>query len=137
VADDSPDHKVSIGRTTREAHNGLATSVIDNSERDRFEVIVDDDVIGWQPYRRYRNHIVLMGTEIDPQWRGRGVSSALIDGVLELIGSAGRTVVPRCKLTGDYIFRHAQYRDLVTDQYQTLVRPISRPGGEPPPETTT
>src|SRR6202021_2854715 len=81
--EDSLDHKVSIGRTTRKAHDGLPTSVVDNSERDRFEVLVEDDVIGWQPYRRYRNHIVLMGTEIDPQWRGRGVSSALIDGVLE------------------------------------------------------
>jgi predicted GNAT family acetyltransferase len=133
---DSPDMKVSIGCTTRKAHDGLHTAVIDNSVRDRFEVLVDDEVIGWQPYRRYRNHIVLMGTEIDPRWRGRGVSSGLIDGVLELIGSAGHTVVPRCKLTGDYIFRHPQYRDLVTDQYQTLVRPISRPGGEPPPKTT-
>jgi uncharacterized protein len=135
--DDSPDAKVSIGCTTRKAHDGLHTSIIDNSVRDRFEVLVDDKVIGWQPYRRYKNHIVLMGTEIDPQWRGRGVSSVLIDGVLELIGSAGRTVVPRCKLTGDYIFRHPQYRDLVTDQYQAMVRPISRPGGEPPPETIT
>jgi predicted GNAT family acetyltransferase len=134
--DDSPDQRVSIGNTTRKAHDGLHTSVVDNSERDRFEVLVDDHVIGWQPYRRYRNHIVLMGTEIDPPWRGRGVSSALIDGVLELIGSAGHTVVPRCKLTGDYIFRHTQYRDLVTDRYQTLVRPISRPG-EPPTETKT
>jgi predicted GNAT family acetyltransferase len=131
--DDSPEIRVSIGRTSRKTHDGLLTAVVDNSVRDRFEALVDDEVIGWQPYRRYRNHIVLMGTEIDPQWQGRGASSALIDGVLELIGSAGRTVVPRCKLTGDYIFRHAQYKDLVTDQYQTLVRPISRPGGEPPP----
>jgi predicted GNAT family acetyltransferase len=133
--DDSSDVRVSIGQTTRKAHDGLHTAVIDNSIRDRFEVLVDDEVIGWQPYRRYKNHIVLMSTEIDPEWRGRGVSSALIDGVLELIGSAGRTVVPRCKLTADYILRHPQYRDLVTDEYQSLVRPISRPGGVSPPQT--
>src|ERR1700733_10570995 len=118
---DSPDPKVSIGCTTRKAHDGLHTAVIDNSLRDRFEVLVDDEVIGWQPYRRYKNHIVLMGTQIDPQWRGGGVSSVLIDGVLELIASASRTVVPRCKLTGDYIFRHPQYRNLVTEQYQAMV----------------
>ena len=123
---------ISIGATSRETHSGLPTSITDNPERNRFEVLVEDTVIGWQSYRRYKNHIVLMATEIDPQWRGRGVSSALIDGVLGLIRAAGHTVVPRCKLTGDYLFRHPEYRDLVTDQYETLVRPIWRPSGAGP-----
>ena len=117
-----------MGSIERSAHDGLQTVITDNARDGRFEATVGDQVIGRQPYRRYRGHIVLMATEIDPQWRGRGVSSALIDGVLGLIRSAGHTVVPRCKLTGDYLFRHPQYQDLVTDQYQTLVRPISRPG---------
>ena len=128
---------ISIGATSRATHDGLNIAIADNPARARLEALVDDAVVGWQPYRRYKNHIVLMATEIDPQWRGRGVSSALIDGVLGLIRSAGHTVVPRCKLTGDYLFRHPQYQDLVTDQYQTLVRPISRPSGGAPPETTT
>jgi predicted GNAT family acetyltransferase len=135
--DDSPATHISIGTTSRAAHDGLHTTITDNPVPARFEILVGDAVVGWQPYRRYGNHIVLMSTEIDEQWRGRGISSALIDGVLGLIRSAGHTVVPRCKLTGDYVFRHPQYRDLVADQYQALVRPIWRPGAGALPEAAT
>lgn len=105
----------------------MQTLVIDNAERSRFEALVDEKVIGWQPYRRYKDHFVLLATEIDPQWRDRGMSTALIDGVLGLVRSAQRTIAPRCKLTGDYVFRHPEYRDLVPSEYQTLVQQISRP----------
>jgi uncharacterized protein len=117
----------SIGRTIRQAHDGVQTVVVDNVERSRFEALVDEQVIGWQPYRRYKNHFILMTTEIDPQWRNRGMSTALIDGALGLIRSAERTVAPRCKLTGDYVFHHPEYLDLVPAEYRTLVRQISRP----------
>jgi uncharacterized protein len=118
----------SLGRTQRTAHEELEVSVSDNVEGARFEVAVDGVVIGRQPYRRYLGHVVLLRTEVDPQWRNQGISSALMDGALGLIGDAGFTVVPHCKLTGDYILRHPEYRDLVAPQYQRLLRPLSRPG---------
>jgi predicted GNAT family acetyltransferase len=118
----------SMGSVERPAHAGLLTTVADNPDDNKFEASVDGQVVGWQPYRRYQTHIVLTHTEVDPSWRERGISSAMIDGVLALIRSAGATVVPHCKLTADYILRHPEYRELVPDQYQTLLRPISRPG---------
>lgn len=116
-----------MGSIERSAHDGLLTIITDNTQEGRFVATVDDQVIGRQPYRRYRGHIVLMATEVDNQWRDRGVSSAMISGVLTLIRRAGHTVIPRCKITADYILRHPEYRDLVTDQYQGLLRPVSRP----------
>ncbi|OBJ09082.1 acetyltransferase [Mycobacterium sp. 1165196.3] len=124
-----------MGTIERRANHGLLTIIADNAREGRFEATVDDQVIGWQPYRRYRGHIVLMATEVDSQWRDRGVSSAMIGGVLTLIRRAGHTVIPRCKITGDYILRHPEYRDLVTDQYRGLLRPVSRPAA--PDETRT
>lgn len=121
-----------MGSIERSAHDGLQTIITDNAQDDRFEVAVGDQVIGRQPYRRYRGHIVLMATEVDAQWRERGISSAMISGVLELIRGAGHTVIPRCKITGDYILHHPEYRDLVADQYQGLLRPVSRPTAPAP-----
>ena len=126
-----------MGTTERAAHNGLPTTITDNVEDGQFEVSAEGAIIGRQPYRRYGGHIVLLSTEVDPQWRGRGVSSALIDGVLGLIAAAESTVVPRCKLTGDYILHHPQYRSLVAEQYQSLLRPISRPDTEADPQSAT
>lgn len=124
-----------MGSIERSAHDGLQTIITDNAQDGRFEAAVNDEVIARQSYRRYRGHIVLMATEVDTQWRDRGVSSAMIGGVLALIRGAGHTVIPRCKLTGDYILRHPEYRDLVADQYQGLLRPVSRPAAPAAPDS--
>ncbi|MFZ1162285.1 GNAT family N-acetyltransferase [Mycobacterium sp.] len=124
-----------MGSIERSAHDGLQTIITDDTQDGRFEATVGDQVIGRQPYRRYRGHIVLMATEVDTQWRDRGVSSAMISGVLALIRRAGHTVIPRCKITADYILRHPEYRDLVTDQYQELLPPVSRPAAPPTPDS--
>jgi predicted GNAT family acetyltransferase len=135
--DHSSTSDASIGRTVRHARGGVETVVVDNVERSQFEALVDERVIGWQPYRRYKDHFILMSTEIDPQWRDRGFSTALIDGVLGLVRSAQRTVAPRCKLTGDFVFRHPEYLELVPTEYRTLVRQMSRPAEGVPPTTST
>jgi predicted GNAT family acetyltransferase len=124
-----------MGSIERSARDGLQTIITDNAQDGRFEAAVGDQVIGRQPYRRYRGHIVLMATEVDPQWRERGVSSAMIGGVLSLIRGAGHTVIPRCKITADYILRHPEYRGLVADQYQGLLRPVSRPAAPAAPDS--
>ena len=110
----------SMGSVERPAHAGLQTTVADNAEDNKFEARVDGQVVGWQPYRRYQSHIVLMHTEVDPSWRERGISSAMIDGVLALIRSAGATVAPYCKLTSDYILRHPEYRDFPGRAFQKI-----------------
>ncbi|CDO87585.1 MULTISPECIES: GNAT family N-acetyltransferase [Mycobacterium simiae complex] len=125
-----------MGSIERSAHDGLRTIITDNAQECRFEATVGGQVIGRQPYRRYRGHIVLMATEVDTQWRERGVSSAMISGVLTLIRQAGHTVIPRCKITGDYILRHPEYQDLVAGQYQGLLRPVSRPAAPADPDST-
>lgn len=124
-----------MGSIERSAHDGLQTIITDNAQDGRFEATVGDQLIGRQPYRRYRGHIVLMATEVDTQWRERGVSSAMISGVLTLIRRAGHTVIPRCKITADYILRHPEYRDLVADQYRGLLRPVSRPAAPAAPDS--
>jgi uncharacterized protein len=125
-----------MGSIERSAHDGLQTIITDNVQDSRFEAAVDGQVIARQPYRRYRDHIVLMATEVDARWRDRGVSSAMIGGVLSLIRGTGHTVIPRCKITADYILRHPEYRDLVADQYQVLLRPVSRPAAPAAPDST-
>jgi predicted GNAT family acetyltransferase len=117
-----------MGSVKRATNTSLPITVTDNVAGNKFEAVVDGAVVGWQPYRRYKTHIVLMRTEVDSAWRERGISSAMIDGVLGLIRTAGSTVVPYCKLTSDYILRHPEYQDMVTEQYTHLLRPISRPG---------
>jgi len=125
--------QMSMGATMRSTPGGLHLTSSDRPDADGFEAQLDGQVVGWQPYRRYRGHIVLLATEVAEAWRERGISSALIDGVLELVRAAKATVAPRCKVTADYILRHPEHQDLVPEQYRSLLQPISRPDLRPQP----
>ena len=125
--------QMSMGATVRSTPGGLHLTISDRPDVNRFEAQLDGQAVGWQPYRRYRGHIVLLATEVAEAWRERAISSALIDGVLELIRAATATVVPRCKVTADYILRHPEHQDLVPQQYRSLLQPISRPDLRPHP----
>jgi predicted GNAT family acetyltransferase len=122
---------MSMGATTRSTRGGLQLTISDRCDADGFEAQLDGQVVGRQPYRRYRGHIVLLATEVAEAWRELGISSALIDGVLELVRAAKATVVPRCKVAADYILRHPEHQDLVPERYRSLLQPISRPGLRP------
>lgn len=119
--------QMSMGATMRSTPGGLHLSITDRPDADQFEAQLDGQVVGRQPYRRYQGHIVLLSTEVAEAWRERGISSALIDGVLELVRAAKTTVAPRCKVTADYILRHPEHQDLIPEQYRSLLQPISRP----------
>jgi uncharacterized protein len=125
--------QTSMGVTMRSTTGGLQLTISDRPDGNRFEAQLDGQVVGWQPYRRYQGHIVLLATEVAEAWRERGISSALIDGVLELVRGAKATVVPRCKVTADYILRHPEHEDLVPEHYRSLLQPISRPDLRPQP----
>jgi predicted GNAT family acetyltransferase len=125
--------QISMGATIRSTPGGLHLTISDRPDANRFEAQLDGKAVGWQPYRRYQGHIVLLATEVAEAWRERAISSALIDGVLELVRTAKATVVPRCKVTADYILRHSEHQDLVPQQYRSLLQPISRPDLRPHP----
>jgi uncharacterized protein len=81
--------------------------------------------------RRYQGHIVLLLTQVAEARRERGISSALIAGVLDLVRAAQATVAPRCKVTAGYVLRHPELQDSVPEQYRSLLQPISRPDLRP------
>jgi GNAT superfamily N-acetyltransferase len=81
--------QMSMAATMRSTPGGLHLTISDRPDADRFEAQLDGQVVGWQPYRRYQGHIVLLLTEVAEAWRERGISSALIDGVLEFSRGQG------------------------------------------------
>jgi uncharacterized protein len=88
--------------------------VVDNPERSRFEARIDDTVAGVIVYReRPENRLVLLHTEVDEAFEGKGVGSRLAQGALEHARSRGLTIVPLCPFVSAYLERHPEYADLV------------------------
>ncbi|MBA2282586.1 MAG: N-acetyltransferase [Acidimicrobiia bacterium] len=91
----------------------MATLVQDNAERSRFEITVDDELVGVADYRVDGDVVVLPHTEIAPRHRGEGLAAVLVAGTLDEIRRRGQTVVPACWYVAQYIDDNPEYKDLL------------------------
>ncbi len=88
--------------------------VQDNTANHRFELLVDGAVAGLAMYRHRGDDIVVVThSEVNPQFRGRGLGNELAQRTLELIRSRGQKVVPICPFFARYVEEHPEYDDIV------------------------
>ena len=91
----------------------MDTEVRNNSERSRYELIVDGRVIGIADYRVAGDTVVMPHTEIASDRRGQGLGAVLVQAALDDIRGSGRAVVPSCWYVAEFIDGHPEYRDLL------------------------
>lgn len=120
----------SLGEITVATVDGMTVTVADVSVSMRFEARAGDDLVGYTTYRHNDNLTFLVHTVTEPAWRGRGIATAMTSAVLDLIRRADRTVVPRCPFVSDFLARHEELQDLVSEQHRHLIKPAPRP--DPP-----
>lgn len=91
--------------------------VTDNTEKSRYELVLDGEVVGFADYRRHDDHLTVVHTEIDDGHEGEGLGSFLSRSVLDAAREAGLAVHPACPFVARYIKRHPRpYLDLVPEQ---------------------
>jgi uncharacterized protein len=88
--------------------------VVHNDERSRYDIVVDDHVVGHTDYRIEGDRQVFVHTEIDPAYRGRDLAERLVAVALDDARENGMRVVPRCPYVAEFIEEHPEYADLVT-----------------------
>ena len=91
----------------------MGSSIQDEPDRSRFEILVDGKLAGFAAYRLRDGAVVLTHTEIDPGHRGGGLGAQLARGTLDTLRERGARVVPSCPFIADYIARNPEYGDLV------------------------
>jgi predicted GNAT family acetyltransferase len=87
--------------------------VVDVPEKGRFEVRLDDRVVGLASYHVDGGTMTLPHTEVDPSVGGRGIGTALVSGVLDAARERGLHVLPYCSFVRHYIEQHPETGDLV------------------------
>lgn len=95
--------------------------VRDNKDLHRFELEADGHT-AFVTYRPGDGVITLVHTEVPKELGGKGVGSALIKGVLDLVRASGRKVVPLCPFVAAYIRKHSEYGDLVAGDRSSTSR---------------
>ena len=88
-------------------------AVRDEPENHRYVIGVDGTDAGVAVYHRRGADWILVHTEIDGAFDGRGLGSRLAREVLDDVRSKGGAVVPLCPFIRGWIERHPEYGDLV------------------------
>lgn len=88
-------------------------TVADAPERERFEISLGGEVVGFTTYHRGRRAISLIHTEVDSAHEGEGLASQLIRAALETAREDGLAVLPFCPFVRGFIEAHKEYLDLV------------------------
>lgn len=82
--------------------------------RDRdYEATLGGAAAGHLLFRREGDVVVLVHTEVDPAFEGRGIGGALARFALDDIRSAGLRVRPQCPFVRSWMDKHPGYEDLV------------------------
>jgi predicted GNAT family acetyltransferase len=91
-------------------------SVVENHDQGRFELLRDDQLVGFATYQQHSGGVDVMVPHVQtaPQLRGKGYASRLMDGLLEILRDTGRTITPICSFAVDHIHAHPDQQDLLT-----------------------
>jgi uncharacterized protein len=101
------------GAGGRKGEETMDAKVVDVPEKGRFEVRIDDRVVGLASYHVDGGTMTLPHTEVDPSMGGRGIGTILVAGVLDAARERGLHVLPYCSFVRHYIEQHPETVDLV------------------------
>ena len=87
--------------------------LVDNQAEHRYELWADDERAGTIEYSTEPEAIVLIHTEVDPAFEGKGIGSRLVHDALADVRSRGLKVVPQCPFVRSYLGRHPQEADIL------------------------
>ena len=85
----------------------------DNEPLRRYEVHLDDDLVGHLRYIRRGGRAYFVHTEVDEAQEGTGLGSTLVHEALQAQRERGELVVPLCPFVRAYLDRHPDDGDIV------------------------
>lgn len=87
--------------------------ITDAPERQRYEAHLDGALAGVLDYVPRRGRIILVHTEVSPEFEGRGVAAALTRFALDDARRLERRVIVTCPYVKRYLARHPEDLDIV------------------------
>jgi uncharacterized protein len=95
-ASDAPANTVETGIVPRDIPPMSSSTVFDNRDRSRFELVVDD-ATAFLDYKRGAIGLTLVHTEVPEHLRGRGLGTALVKAAVEHGRAEGLRIIAECE----------------------------------------
>ena len=89
-----------------------APQVTDASGAKRYEARLGGKLAGISTYIRTPELVAFLHTEVEPEYEGRGVGSALARAALDEARARGQKVLAACPFIAGWIAHHPDYADL-------------------------
>jgi uncharacterized protein len=88
-------------------------AVRDDAESLCYEAVIGGEAVGAVVYERAGPRLVILHTIVDPDYRGRGIGTALVRGALDDVRAKGMTLTNYCGFVAGFIAGHPGYADLL------------------------
>lgn len=90
-----------------------STRVVRNEEKNRYEVLLGEELAGFAAYTEQGDQVVFTHTEIDGAFAGKGLGKVLAGGALDDVVARGQVIVPVCPFIASFVRKNDQYNDHV------------------------
>jgi len=94
----------------------MELKVVDNPDRERFEIRADGEIAGFVDYMVRDHEIAFLHTETDSRFRGHGIGGRLVQSSLDSARERDLAVLPYCPFVHKWISEHPEYADLVPER---------------------
>jgi len=103
-----------------------------NDEKQRYELLIDGDVVGVATYRDSGpgpgSTRTIIHTIVDSAYEGHGLGTRLVEFALEDLSEQQLHLVPQCPMVAAFIEKHPEWSSLVDDSAVDHVPSGSRTG---------
>jgi len=87
--------------------------VIENAEDEQFQLVRDGEIISVANFSERGGSVVLPHVATEPEHRGQGYATQLMDGVVEILRDTNRKATPICPFASGYFRSHPEHSDLL------------------------
>ncbi|NUS72544.1 MAG: N-acetyltransferase [Corynebacteriales bacterium] len=94
----------------------MDSRVFNHADQQRYEITVNDEMLGELQYRDSEHTIELFHTQVDARMRGQGLAEKLAIFALGEARAQGKTVYPTCPFVLRYLAAHPEYQDLIVQR---------------------
>ncbi|MDN3479128.1 MULTISPECIES: GNAT family N-acetyltransferase [unclassified Curtobacterium] len=93
----------------------MSLEVRNDTDQNQYSLVEDGTVIGLAAYEVDGDAIHFVHTEVDPEHRGGGHASILVEHALDDVrANSDRRVVAECSYVAAWLDRHPDHQDLLT-----------------------
>lgn len=90
----------------------MEPTISNNTSESRYEIHVDDELVGYADYVRTEQLVTMPHTVIFPGNERQGLAGKLVRAALDDIRELGLPVLPTCPYVQSWISKHPEYQDL-------------------------